>query len=218
MHLTHLGHSCLLIEVADQRILIDPGSFSDATQVADLTAVLGTHQHPDHIDPQGWGPLLGRSPDAQVWLEPQAAEALAETTDVSRVQRPTSGTDLVLGDVTVTPVGQRHAVIHEHIPRIDNLGFVVRADGEPSLFHPGDAIDADPGDVDLLCVPVNAPWAKVGETVEFVRRIAPRRVVPIHDGLLNDTGRGMYLAQIRNYGADGGIEVLDLRGAGRSEV
>ena len=29
MLITHLGHACLLVEMADTRILIDPGAFSD---------------------------------------------------------------------------------------------------------------------------------------------------------------------------------------------
>lgn len=219
MHLTHLGHACLLVEVADQRVLIDPGAFSDVDAVTDLTAVFVTHQHPDHLDPKAWGPLLERNPDAQVWVEAQTAQALADDATASRVETLVPGQDVVLGGLTVSPVGERHAVIHEYVPQIDNTGLVLRAEGEPTLFHPGDALDAEPGDdVDILGVPVNAPWGKIGETVAFVRRIAAARAVPIHDGLLNDTGRGMYLMHIGNFGKDGGQEVLDLRGAGRTEV
>lgn len=218
MHLTHLGHSCVLIEVADQRILIDPGAFSDVSDVADLTAVLVTHQHPDHLDPDAWGPLLDRSPEAEVWVESQTAESLAQHPAAVRVQRLVPGTDVTLGQVTLTPVGERHAVIHEYVPRIDNTGLVVRAPDSPTLFHPGDALDAEPGPVDVLFVPVNAPWGKIGETVSFVRRIDAARVVPIHDGLLNDTGRGMYLQHVASFGRDGGQEVLDLRGAGRTAL
>jgi L-ascorbate metabolism protein UlaG (beta-lactamase superfamily) len=94
----------------------------------------------------------------------------------------------------------------------------VRAEGEPTVFHPGDALDAEPGAVDVLCVPVNAPWAKVSETIGFVRRIAPGHIVPIHDGLLNDRGRNLYLGQVAEHGADGGVEVLDLRDRGRTTV
>ena len=30
MQITHLGHSCVLLETAGQRILVDPGDFSTA--------------------------------------------------------------------------------------------------------------------------------------------------------------------------------------------
>lgn len=213
MRVTHLGHACLLVEVADQRLLIDPGTFSTFEEVTGLTGILVTHAHPDHRDPNRWEALLTANPEAAVWVEPSVVEAAGERAQALDGQEPVS-----FGPVQVTAVGERHAHIHDFVPGIGNRGLVLRAQGEPTLFHPGDALDAEPGEVDILCVPVNAPWGKIGETIAFVRRIAPGRVVPIHDGLLNDTGRGMYLKHIGDFGADGGIAVLDLRGQGATQV
>ena len=42
--------------------------------------------------------------------------------------------------------------------------------------------------------------------------------IQLHDGLLNDTGRSMYLKHIEGFGADRGVEVLDLRGAGPTSL
>lgn len=220
MEITHLGHSCVLVEVADQRILIDPGTFSDVAGVRDLSTILVTHQHADHVDPATFPGLLEANPTARVFLEPQAAEQLTGAVGEHnhRLESMPSGTDISLGTLTIAPVGQRHAFIHDFVPRIDNVGLVLRAPGEPSVFHPGDALDAEPGQVDVLLVPVSAPWARVGDTVSFVRRIEPSRVVPIHDGLLNDTGRTMYLGHIGQFGREGGVEVMDLRGAGRTQL
>jgi L-ascorbate metabolism protein UlaG (beta-lactamase superfamily) len=219
MRITHLGHACLLVEAADQRVLIDPGNFSDVSDLRDLTAVVVTHQHPDHCDPAQVPALLRDNPRAAVLVEPQTAEVLAAEGLSGRAERMESGRVLELGRLRVAPVGELHAVIHPYIDRIGNTGVVLSADGEPTLYHPGDALDGEPGEVDLLCVPVNAPWGKVSETVEFVRRVTPARaVVPIHDGLLVDAGREIYLKHVREFGADGGVEVLDLRGAGATEV
>ena len=50
MRITHLGHASLLLEVADTRLLLDPGAWSPAAQeLRDLDAVLVSHQHPDHL-------------------------------------------------------------------------------------------------------------------------------------------------------------------------
>lgn len=219
MEITHLGHACLLVEVADQRVLIDPGTFSDLDGLRDLTAVVVTHQHPDHVDPDRVPGLLGANPQARVLVEPQTAEVLTGAGAGGRTERLEQGQVVGLGGLSVRPVGALHAVIHPYVDRVGNVGVVLEAEGEPRLYHPGDALDGEPGEVDLLCVPVNAPWGKVAETIEFVRRVAPTRsVVPIHDGLLNDTGRGMYVNHIGGFGADGGVDVLDLRGAGRTRV
>lgn len=214
MELTHLGHSCVLIEVADQRLLIDPGTLSDFADQRGVTAVLATHQHPDHLDPARFADLLSANADAQVWLEPETADQVREDLGDDRVRALSPGQAVDLGTVSLVPVGDLHAKIHDYVPRIHNLGLVIRADGEPTVFHPGDALDAEPGDVDVLLVPLMAPWSRVEDTVQFVRRVAPTQVVPIHDGLLNDTGRTMLLGHVGSFGADGGQEVLDLRGAG----
>ncbi|MGB3762597.1 MAG: MBL fold metallo-hydrolase [Ornithinimicrobium sp.] len=223
MLLTHLGHSCVLIDVAGQRLLIDPGGFSDVEGVRDLSAILVTHTHPDHLDPAAIPALRQENPHAQLWLESEAADRLvsSEPQLQDHVRRMETGEVLEFGPVTVALVGKRHALIHDYAPRPDNIGVVITSDGEPSIFHPGDALDADHPcleDLDVLCVPLNAPWATVGDTVAFVRRLTPRLCVPIHDGLLNDTGRQMYLGHIETFGVDGGAEVLDLRGEGAVEV
>lgn len=217
MRLTSFGHSCLLVEVADLRVLLDPGTFSSGfEQLRDLDAVLVTHQHPDHCDPDRFAPLVEANPGARVLLEAQTADQLRDGGLRRDVETLTSGTDVTLESrgsaLTVSPVGQRHAIIHADIPRIDNTGVVLRADGEPSFFHPGDALDAEPGDVDLLGVPLNAPWCAMKETIEFVRRIGAPRFVPIHDGLLAENGRELYLRQVTNLSAQviDGLSVLDL--------
>ena len=71
MRITHLGHSAVLAETDSARILIDPGNFSDRWHsLTDLDAVLVTHQHPDHLDPQHLPALLEANQEARVLVEP----------------------------------------------------------------------------------------------------------------------------------------------------
>jgi hypothetical protein len=65
--------------------------------------------------------------------------------------------------------------------------------------------------VDILALPVSAPWTAVRDTLDFVRRIEPRVAVPIHDALLSPAGRAMYLNHVKNFGGDG-LELVDLAG------
>ncbi len=67
-----------------------------------------------------------------------------------------------------------------------NTGYVV---DDGAFYHPGDSLFVPEQKVDVLGLPTSAPWLKTGEAVEFLRTVAPRVAVPIHQGLLNETGR-----------------------------
>jgi len=208
MRITHLGHSCLLVDIGGQRILIDPGGFSPGiVDVTGIGLILVTHQHPDHIDLQRLPAVLEANPQARMYAEPQAAAVMEEAGIAA--EHTVSGQALTFGQVQVTPVGELHALINEAMPRVGNLGVVLRSEGEPSLFHPGDAYDAEPGQVDILALPLNAPWAASRDTVAFARRISPRVCIPIHDALLSDVGRRLYLSHVGSFGPDD-MEVRDL--------
>lgn len=196
MQITHVGHSCLLIETGGARLLVDPGSFTAGwEELSGLDAVLVTHEHPDHLDRDRLPALLERNPGARLVVEPGLAEQLAGT--VSRDVEPlAAGASTTVGAVTLTGAGGRHAVIHEDIPRIGNVGLLVAADGEPTLFHPGDMIDTAPEGVDVLAVPLSAPWCALKETVTFVRSVAAPVALPIHDAIVAPVGRATYLRVI----------------------
>jgi hypothetical protein len=64
------------------------------------------------------------------------------------------------------------------------------------VFHPGDALTVPGVPVDTLLLPVMAPWNKISEVIDYVREVAPRRAIDVHDALLTDLARPVYDRQI----------------------
>lgn len=205
MQITHLGHSTVLVEVADVAILIDPGNFSDAwTHLRGLDAVLVTHQHPDHVDTGRLGVLREANPRAEVWLEPQTA-ALH---DIPGGHPLAPGRTVMIGPVRVRAVGGEHACIHPDIPLVGNVGLVLSAEAQPTFFHPGDCLTEIPEGIEVLAIPAYGPWAAMKETIDFVRAVDAGQGFLIHDGLLNERGRTLVFDRLT---AMTGTSMLDLR-------
>lgn len=200
MRLTRFGHAALLVETPNVRILIDPGNFSsDATfSLTDLDAIVVTHQHPDHADLARIPALIEANHGAALLAEPQTSSRLRELG--GDWQETAADRSTEVGDVRMTGVGGRHAVIHPDLPVVGNVGLLIAADGEPTLFHPGDSYEFAPSGVDVLAVPLGAPWAKVSETVDFVRAVAPRIAIPIHDCTIAEVAYPMYWGRVEEMG------------------
>lgn len=210
MRLTHFGHSCLLVELDGSRILFDPGNFSEGFEtLTDLDAILVTHQHPDHGDPERLPALVARNPGAALHCDPQSAllwnveERMPGATEPgARLWRAANtGDSFQIGDVSVDVVGGVHAVIHEDIPVIDNACFILSTPDRPGVFmHPGDALFAPERPIDVLALPATAPWMKLSETVDYYRAVAPRVAVPIHTAIASEQGLGIYFRQLQALG------------------
>ncbi len=185
MQITQLGHSAILVEVADRRILFDPGNFSEAWHgLTDLDAILVTHQHPDHADPKHLPALVAANPQATLYTEPSVPEKV----DLPSARPIAADTSVELGGVTISAVGGTHSVIHRDIPLVGNVGLVLAAEGEPTLFHPGDSLATCPAGVDVLAAPAHGPWAAMKEHIDFVRDVGAGEGFLIHDGLLAQRG------------------------------
>lgn len=177
MWLTHFGHACVLAEVGTQRIMIDPGEWSSGFEgVRELSGILITHKHLDHLDVGALRQLVQHSPGASVIADPESAELLSDLGATVTVASP--GATYDIGGVTVAAVGGQHAVVHADIPLLRNIGYVL-ADG--AFYHPGDSFFVPPVSVDVLGLPTGGPWLKVSEAVDFLRIVAPRVAVPIHE-------------------------------------
>ena len=187
MKLTKQGHSCIRLDKGGPTLVIDPGGFTEADAVHGVAAVLITHEHPDHFSDAHVRAALDADPAVEVWTLASVAVQLAATYP-GRVHTVGHGDTFTAAGFEVQVHGELHAVIHPDIPRITNVGFLV--DG--ALFHPGDALTVPDQPVETLMLPINAPWSKAAELVDYVREVRPAHIFDIHDGLLNNTGLGLY--------------------------
>jgi hypothetical protein len=195
-----LTHAAVLITTDDQATLIDPGvhTFSggaiDLNDLGEVTRVLITHEHADHVDPAFLRWLIDRSPEVSIYSNPAVSDMLAP----HGIEVSTEAPDWVqVEDVlhNVNPAGASPP----------NRAFTV----EGVLTHPGDSREPTKT-APTLAVPLMVPWDSTTGAIEFVRRLGPDLVLPIHDSYLSSDGRDWVEGMARRLLAPDGIEVVDV--------
>ena len=199
MRVTKFGHSCVRLSYDGRDVVIDPGGWSQREALDGVSAVLITHEHPDH-----WTIDHLRATDAPIHTIQVVADQIAAADPAvgERVTVVRPGERLEVAGFEVEVIGEKHAVIHPELPHFDNSGFVLEAGGT-TLFHPGDSFEKPGRAVDVHCAPVSAPWAKLSELLDVAREIAAPRTLAIHDRVYSEAGLGIaddrfkaFLAQV----------------------
>ncbi|MEU3294937.1 MBL fold metallo-hydrolase [Streptomyces longwoodensis] len=196
MKLTKMSHACVRLEKDGRILVLDPGGFSEEDAAAGADAILVTHEHPDHFHEGRLRAALDADPAAEVWALRSVAEQLAPAFP-GRVHTVGHGDTFTAAGFDVQVHGELHAVIHPDLPRVTNVGYLV---DDGLVFHPGDALTVPGHAVETLLVPVQAPWSKISEVIDYVREVGPRRVYDVHDALLTDLARPIYDTHLGNLG------------------
>ncbi|MEU3550563.1 MBL fold metallo-hydrolase [Streptomyces longwoodensis] len=211
MKLTKMSHACVRLEKDGRTLVLDPGGFSEEDAAAGADAILVTHEHPDHFHEGRLRAALDADPAAEVWALRSVAEQLAPAFP-GRVHTVGHGDTFTAAGFDVQVHGELHAVIHPDLPRVTNVGYLV---DDGLVFHPGDALTVPGHAVETLLVPVQAPWSKISEVIDYVREVGPRRVYDVHDALLTDLARPIYDTHLGNLG---GSEHLRLAPGGTADL
>ena len=117
---------------------------------------------------------------------------------------------MTVGGARVEVLGGRHAVIHPDIPVIPNNAYLV--DG--THLHPGDSLTWSRRSRWRCCSCRRRRRGRSSsDAVDYLRAVAPRTAVPIHQGIL--AVPGMYYGHFERLGPEKtAVQVLDAGHAG----
>lgn len=181
MKVTKYEHATLLLSIGDDTLVIDPGSFLSAVDFGNVAAIVVTHEHADHWTPDQLGRILDKNPDAVIY-GPEGVKTAASGFEVTAVS---AGDEIEAGPFRLRFFGEKHNVIHESIPVIDNVGVLVNDE----FYYGGDSYTVPDAEVGTLAAPVGAPWLKIGEAMDYVLEVKPKRAFYVHDMTLSAAGK-----------------------------
>lgn len=191
MRITKHEHAALRVEVEGRTLLIDPGLFtSELSDLHALDAILITHEHADHWTPEQLARIFTAAPDVPIYTTAAVADQIEDRHPA--VVLP--GDEITIGAFTLRFFGGTHEPIHSSIPVIDNVAVLVNDE----LYYPGDSLAVPEGvEVGTLAAPAGAPWLRLGDAMDFVLAVRPRRAFGTHDMTLSVAGRRMHLDRLQ---------------------
>ncbi|MFO1539767.1 MAG: MBL fold metallo-hydrolase [Chloroflexota bacterium] len=203
-----LGHSTVLLELGGVRLLTDPilrrrvgplvhaNALPEAHVPDDVTAVLISHSHWDHLD-IGSLRMLGT---ATPILVPRGLGGRIRGRGFREVIELLPGEATRVGEVGIRAVPAHHRGLPRPLaPPAPAIGYVL--DAGPRVYFPGDTalfagMETLAPDLDLALMPVWGwgPRARSSEhldplgAAQALRLLRPRVAIPIHWGTLHPLG------------------------------
>ena len=183
--LTRWGHACIRLDRGDDRLVIDPGAFSDA-RPAPSTASRPSSSRTSTPTTSAIEPRRRGGPGGRRRV---GARSRSSTSWSPRARRPTACTSWPRGDAITAggfdvagaggvaradPPG-RPARAQRRLPRRAASCTRATRTSTPAGAHGRRAAARRSA----------APWLKLGEVVDYVRSVQPGRLVVIHDALLS---------------------------------
>jgi L-ascorbate metabolism protein UlaG (beta-lactamase superfamily) len=204
MRVTKQEHAALILQSADKVLVVDPGAFTTAlVGLSNVVGIVITHEHADHWTAEQLTRILDRNPEAVIY-GPSGVAAAASDFPIVTVE---AGDAVTVEPFTLRFFGGEHAIIHSSVPTIDNLGVLIN----DTLYYPGDSYAVPEGvEVDTLAAPVGGPWLKIGEAIDFVLAVKPRRAFAVHEMTLSTAGKGMHRDRLKWATEQGGGDFFEL--------
>lgn len=206
MKLTKLEHSGLLIEENGVRIVCDPVEFERKLPgLNNIAAIIITHKHNDHYQPEILQKIVADNPDVRIFAPHDIG---TDEIGGRTVEKVAANTELNLENFNLEFFSKDHAeIVAGQVPRV-NLGVVIN----DSIVNPGDSFDLPTGikNIELLCVPIAAPWLKIPESMNYIKIAKPKAALPVHNALLSPLGEKISNNWLKNACDEIGVNYVNL--------
>lgn len=197
MKITKFEHACFAVEYNDQSLIVDPGGWTTDLHVPDnVVGIVITHEHQDHMNKDLLEQILERNPDAIILAHQDITTQLGNF----RTQAVVPNEGIKVGSFELEFFGGKHATIFDDLPVITNIGVMINQ----RLYYPGDSFTVPDRSVEILALPISAPWLKVNEVVNFLTTVKPQLVFPTHDAILSDAGKELLDRMVPPYAEKNG--------------
>jgi L-ascorbate metabolism protein UlaG (beta-lactamase superfamily) len=217
MRISKYLHSCLLVEQGRDKLLFDPGKFSfienrvTPEQFRDLTAIIVTHAHPDHLEWNAMAQIVEANPEAVVLTNTEVvAQMTAKQMTASIFETGTRA----IGGFEVRAIDAPHAWILGSQPP-QNTAYLVNG----VFLNPGDSFDQSLfalAGTRVLALPIMAPWGTELDAACFAAQIKPEKILPVHDGQAKDFFIEQRYATFQKYFAEHNMQFEMMKRAGDS--
>ncbi len=216
MYVTKLTHSCLLIEKDGKKILVDPGIYSwknDKVKSSDfsgISAVLVTHNHPDHLNDDFAHAIKLASPNATWYGTRQAIEKLQ---DLGIQCLPASK------DQDIQFIESEHADLSPWFDeQPQHTSYAIFGD----ILVSGDCQTlTDSHGARVLAAAINGgPWGAVVGFCKMIESMSdrPKIVIPLHDWHWNENARDAIYTQLVGVLDKFGVKFIPLVDCAKQEI
>ncbi len=171
MKITRFIQSCLLVEDSGNRILIDPSADekNNLDKFGKLDAVLYTHEHGDHFDPELCKKFMGQG--IVVYANASTAKQIDGQPTIV-----TDGQEFKCGNIKIKVMELAHCLMPDGSAGPQNTGYLIN----DKFFHPGDGVELAGLQVDNLAMPITGPDVSMKDAFSFAKQVGAKIAVPIH--------------------------------------
>lgn len=208
---TPFEHASLMLTLGGQKILVDPvGGAERYASAGTPAAVLVTHEHGDHFDPETLAAVVTQG--VALIVNPAVFDKLPEDLRASATIMSNGDTGEVAGmPIEAVPAYNVTPDRTQYHPQGRDNGYVLTSPDHGRIYVAGDteatlefrALQ----DIAVAFVPMNLPYTMdADQAAEGVAEMAPRMVIPYHHG---GTDPAEFAEKLQATGAGTEVVILD---------